>query len=71
MAQELLTTFSEDLASVTLSPSQVGGSYRISINGTTIFDRAEFGGFPDIKLIKQMVRDVVHPGKPLGHSDRT
>ena len=41
----------------------------ISINGKKIFDRKEFGGFPEIKELKQMVRDEVSPGKSLGHAD--
>jgi selenoprotein W-related protein len=70
MAQELLTTFEDDLQSVTLQPSEVGGRYIISINGNTIFDRKIFGGFPEIKELKQLVRDVVNPDKNLGHSDK-
>jgi selenoprotein W-related protein len=70
MAQELLTTFEGDIQSVTLQPSEVGGRYTISINGNTIFDRKIFGGFPEIKELKQLVRDVVNPDKSLGHSDK-
>ncbi len=44
MAQELLTTFAEEL-----------GSKR--------------GRFPEIKEIKQLVRDRVAPGRSLGHTD--
>lgn len=70
MAQELLTTFDGELQSVTLEPSETNGKYAIRINGQIIFDRKEAGGFPDIKTIKQLVRDVVNPEKSLGHSDR-
>ena len=70
MAQELLTTFNDDLKSVTLQPSEVGGSYKIFIDDRKIFDREEFNGFPEIKVIKQFVRDVVNPDKSLGHADR-
>lgn len=69
MAQELLTTFAEDLKSVTLQPSEVSGDFHITVNGKKIFDRRDYGGFPEIKELKQMVRDVVNPGKSLGHSD--
>ena len=69
MAQELLTTFADDLKAVTLEPSEVSGSFHISIDGVKIFDRKEFGGFPEIKELKQMVRDYVNPGKSLGHAD--
>jgi selenoprotein W-related protein len=70
MAQELLTTFGEDIRSVTLEPSGNGGTYQIFIDDKKIFDRKEYGGFPEIKTIKQMVRDIVNPGKDLGHADK-
>ena len=28
------------------------------------------GGFPEVKALKQLVRDVVNPEKDLGHSDK-
>lgn len=70
MAQEMLTTFGDELKAVTLQPSEVNGRYTISINDKKIFDRKEYGGFPEIKEIKQLVRDVVAPGKSLGHADK-
>ncbi len=70
MAQELLTTFADELYGVTLQPSETGGHYSIRVNGETIFDRKTWGGFPEIKEIKQLVRDKVNPGKSLGHSDK-
>lgn len=70
MAQELLTTFSEELYGVTLVPSDLSGTYKISINGEVIFDRASEQRFPEIKELKQLVRDKVAPGKSLGHSDK-
>ena len=69
MAQEFLTTFENDLKSVSLQPAEISGEYRISIDDKIIFDRKEYGGFPEIKELKQMVRDVVSPGKNLGHTD--
>lgn len=69
MAQEFLTTFENELKAVTLQPAETSGEYRISIEGKVIFDRKEYGGFPEIKELKQMVRDVVSPGKSLGHTD--
>ena len=70
MAQEFLTTFAGDLKSVTLLPSEVNGRYTIFINDNKVFDRKESGGFPEIKELKQLLRDIVSPGKNLGHSDR-
>jgi len=70
MAQEILTTFNDDVRNVTLQPSEEGGSYKIFIDDKKIFDRKEYNGFPEIKEIKQMVRDIVNPEKNLGHADR-
>lgn len=70
MAQELLTTFEDELGGVTLKPSEVSGRYTISIHDELVFDRKRAGGFADVKEIKQLVRDRIAPGKSLGHSER-
>src|ERR687884_180408 len=70
MAQEILTTFAEDLRGVTLQPAEISGRYSITINDEKIFDRKEQGRFPEIKELKQLIRDKVAPGKDLGHSDK-
>ena len=69
MAQEFLTTFENELKGVTLQPSEINGRYSIEIDGNKIFDRKEYGGFPEIKELKQIIRDLVAPGKDLGHTD--
>jgi selenoprotein W-related protein len=69
MAQEFLTTFENELKAVTLQPSEVNGDFLITIDSKKIFDRKEYGGFPEIKILKQMVRDAAAPGKSLGHAD--
>ncbi|MBD1362253.1 SelT/SelW/SelH family protein [Mucilaginibacter sp. ZT4R22] len=71
MAQELLTTFSDELYGVTLQPSETSGRYTIRVNDAEIFDRKQQGRFPEIKELKQLVRDTVSPGKNLGHSDKS
>ena len=70
MAQEFLTTFLDDIDSVTLKPSEISGRYLISINKEVVFDRKQNGGFPEIKELKQIIRDKVNPQKNLGHTDR-
>lgn len=70
MAQELLTTFSEDLHGVTLIPSEVSGRYLVTLDGEVLWDRKREGRFPEPKELKQLVRDRVAPEKDLGHSDR-
>lgn len=70
MAQELLTTFAEDLKGVTLMPAEVSGRYTISLGEDIIFDRKREGRFPEIKELKQLIRDKINPEKSLGHSDK-
>ena len=69
MAQEILTTFVDDVRSVTLKPSETGGRFTIFLNDKIIFDRKEEGHFPEIKKLKQLIRDIINPEKDLGHSD--
>ena len=68
-AQELLTTFSDDLQGVMLEPSGTSGAFLIRLDGQVVFDRKKAGGFPETKVLKQMIRDVVNPSKHLGHAD--
>lgn len=70
MAQELLTTFSDDIKSVTLMPSEIAGRYTIYLNEAIVFDRKDAGHFPETAALKQLVRDIVNPAKSLGHSDK-
>ena len=68
-AQELLTTFQDDLGGVMLVPG-TGGVFDVEVEGQKVWSRKREGGFPEIKELKQRVRDLVAPGKDLGHSDR-
>ena len=69
MAQELLTTFEAEIGGVTLAPGS-GGIFEIRLDGETIWSRKQQGRFPDIKELKQLVRDRVASQKDLGHTDR-
>ena len=69
MAQELLSTFSTELGQVTLIPG-TGGIFEIHLEGELIWERKRDGGFPDIRVLKQMVRDRIDPDRDLGHVDR-
>ena len=68
MGQDLLTTFAAELGEVALVPA-TGGAFKISVDGELIWDRAARKGFPDVKELKQLVRDRIAPRKDLGHSD--
>jgi selenoprotein W-related protein len=69
MAQELLTTFETEIGGVTLIPG-TGGIFEVRSTGKLLWSRKAEGRFPDIKELKQRVRDEVAPEKPLGHADR-
>lgn len=69
MAQELLSTFRDDLGEVALIPAS-GGAFRIEIDASLLWERVRDGGFPDVKALKQRVRDHLDPARDLGHIDR-
>jgi selenoprotein W-related protein len=69
LAQELLTTFEQELGEVALLPG-TGGVFEVRVNGELIWSRQEQGRFPEAKEVKQLVRDRIAPQKDLGHSDR-
>lgn len=69
-AQELLTTFEGDLGGVVLRPSDTGGRFSIRLAGELVWDRATEGRFPEMKELKQLLRDRIVPERDLGHSDR-
>src|SRR5262249_11299218 len=69
MAQELLTTFEAEIGEVALIPG-TGASFEVRADDQLLWSRRERGRFPDIKELKQLVRDAVAPGKSLGHTDR-
>ena len=68
IAQELLTTFEDELGEVTLVPGEQG-VFRISLEDETLWCGKERGRFPEAKELKQLIRDRIAPGRNLGHSD--
>lgn len=69
IAQELLATFEGELGEVALVPGRVGGVFVVRLDGAVLFDRAAMGRFPELREVKQAVRDRLAPGRSLGHSD--
>ena len=68
-AQELLTTFEADLAQVVLVPGK-GGIFEVRVDSQTVWSYKAEREFPQPKVLKQRVRDVVAPDRSLGHADR-
>ena len=69
MAQELLVTFEHELTELALRPG-AEGIFEVTLDDVTIWSRADSGRFPELKELKQLVRNHVAPDRALGHSDR-
>jgi selenoprotein W-related protein len=68
LAQELLTTFAEELGAVALVPGEVG-DFQVFVGEQRVWCRRADGGFPELAELKRRVRDLAAPGKSLGHSE--
>ena len=83
MSQELLQTFGTSIGEVALIPA-TGGIFTVRLkymppaeidraDGAAkfalIWDRKRDGGFPEAKILKQLIRNHIDPEKSLGHSD--
>ena len=68
MAKELLITFSEELSGASLLVGETG-EFSIELNQSIIFSRKKEGRFPELKEIKNLIRDIISPNKELGHSE--
>jgi len=84
-AQELLSTFNTVLGEVALQPSTGGtfivelyyspqspsasNDSSIQVQRHVLWDRKAEGGFPETKELKRRIRDVIEPGRDLGHVD--
>ncbi|MCP5113689.1 MAG: SelT/SelW/SelH family protein [bacterium] len=69
MAQEILSTFQEEVGEVALIPS-TGGIFEVRAGGELVWSRKTEGGFPDVKELKRRVRDRIAPDKELRHVER-
>lgn len=69
MAQELLSTFDDELGELVLKPG-TGGVFEVIADGDVVWSRAGEGRFPEITELKQRVRDRIAPERSLGHADR-
>jgi len=77
--QELLSTFGTDIGEIALIPA-TGGLFQVHLThlptgaaeaqGVLLWDRKTEGGFPETKVLKQLVRNQIDPNRNLGHSDK-
>lgn len=83
--QELLQTFTQKaktteeaiIRSVIMKPSYVSGTFKVFTKQSVdaewvqVWDRVEDNGFPEAKILKQRIRNVLSPETTLGHSDKS
>ncbi|WP_255991487.1 SelT/SelW/SelH family protein [Chitinolyticbacter albus] len=69
LAQELLSTFADELGEVALRPG-TGGIFNVECDGVLVWERKRDDGFPQAAELKQRIRDLISPDRSLGHSDR-
>ncbi|KAF9221885.1 hypothetical protein BS17DRAFT_756487 [Gyrodon lividus] len=79
VSTELLLTFPppalKAVSTMPLNADDTAGRFRVWLNVVNdapilIWDRKVEGGFPELKVLKQRIRDHIQPGKSLGHSDK-
>ena len=73
IAQEILSTFDNNVGEVALIPCKLGaGTFIIRVDGEVIWNRSnkETPGFPELKNLKQLIRNRIAPDFSLGHSEK-
>ncbi len=65
MAQEMLTTFGEELGEVAIVPGS-GGIFEIALDGEVVATNRDKAPTPDASVVKRAIRDRVAPDKAIG-----
>lgn len=66
LAQELLTTFEQELGEVALVPGS-GGIFEVLLDGEVLASNRETKEMPDPAAVKRLLRDRIAPGRTIGH----
>ena len=66
LAQELLTTFGQELGEVAIVPGS-GGVFEVTLDGEVIATNRDHQPMPDPAQVKRTVRDRVAPDLKIGH----
>ncbi len=61
IGQELLATFQDYTASLSLEPDR-GGTFDVLINGDTVFSKHEAGRYPELRELKEAVASYLEEG---------
>jgi selenoprotein W-related protein len=66
VAQELLHTFGDLLAEVTLVPGS-GGIFEVAIDGEPVFSTKSHGRFPETRELRELLCDRIEGAPPARH----
>jgi selenoprotein W-related protein len=66
LAQELLTSFSDELGEVAIVPGS-GGIFEVKLDGGVIATNRDHAPMPDLSDVKRTVRDRLAPDRKIGH----
>ncbi len=66
LAQELLSTFEQELGEVALRPG-AGGIFEVSVDGEVIASNRETKQMPEAPEVKRLLRDRIAPERRIGH----
>ncbi|KAG9202068.1 hypothetical protein G6514_004736 [Epicoccum nigrum] len=61
--------FQVELTHIPKSTNDASDASDAQVRKTLLWDRKTQGGFPETKVLKQLVRDQIDPERDLGHSD--
>jgi selenoprotein W-related protein len=66
LAQELLSTFENELTEVALKPGS-GGIFEVSLDDELVASNRESGLMPEAGDVKRLIRDRISPDRRIGH----
>ena len=67
-AQELLHTFGDYIAEVALVPGS-GGMFAVTVDGEEVWSTRENGRFPEMRELRNLLRDRIEGAPPPRHAD--
>ncbi|KAL3481210.1 Rdx family-domain-containing protein [Aspergillus californicus] len=65
-----VTIYSSSSSSSSADKERSQGGTVYESGGQILWDRKADGGFPEVKVLKSRVRNVIDPSRDLGHTDR-
>jgi selenoprotein W-related protein len=66
LAQELLSSFENEIGEVALKPGS-GGIFEVAVDSEVLATNREGKPMPDAAEVKRLIRDLIAPGRRIGH----